>query len=110
VRNDHYNIRGVARQSRMQPLVALPPPRLSASHPLIPRLHPLHLPPTPNLSLFLCVQTSPAWAIERLVSEHLMPHLPLLARSDPNDFRNYKLYTPEVGHSEYSHSEYSHSE
>jgi len=30
------------------------------------------------------------------VSEHLMPHLPLLARCDHDDFRNYKLYTPEV--------------
>ena len=29
-----------------------------------------------------------------------MPHLPLLARCDHDDFRNYKLYTPEVGHSE----------
>lgn len=39
---------------------------------------------------------SPARAVERLVSEHLVPHLPTLAHCDPDDFRNYKLYTPEV--------------
>ena len=81
-----------------KPLDALLPPTRSTQ------------PPSPPTPLLLCVQTSPAWAIERLVSEHLMPHLPLLARCDPDDFRNYKLYTPEVRHSEYSHSEYSHSE
>jgi hypothetical protein len=41
-------------------------------------------------------QASPARAVERLVSEHLVPHLPPLACCDPDDFRNYKLYTPEV--------------
>ena len=39
---------------------------------------------------------SPAWAVERLVAEHLMPSLPPLARCIPDDFRTHKLYAPEV--------------
>lgn len=39
---------------------------------------------------------SPAWAVERLVAEHLMPSLPPLARCIPDDFRNHKLYASEV--------------
>jgi len=30
------------------------------------------------------------------VSEHLVPHLPPLAHCEPDDFRNCKLYSPEV--------------
>ena len=41
-------------------------------------------------------QASPARAVERLVSEHLVPHLPPLAHCEPDDFRNCKLYSPEV--------------
>ena len=39
---------------------------------------------------------SPAWAVERMISECILPNLPASATVVTDDFRNWKLYGPDV--------------